>query len=59
MFGFREDSGTNKHIPYRVLYNTSRTRSILNGQRLVGFIPPYAMFKDQTNIFDREHFKIT
>ena len=20
--GFREDSGTNKHIPYRVLYNT-------------------------------------
>ena len=23
LFGFREDSGTNKHIPYRVLYNTS------------------------------------
>ena len=41
------------------LFITSRTRSILNGKRLVRFFPEYAMLKDQTNIIDREHFKIT
>ena len=32
---YRGDSGTNKDRTYPVLYNTSRTRSILNGKRSV------------------------
>ena len=41
------------------ILSTSRTRSILNGKRLVRFSPPYAMLKNQTNIIIREHFELT